>query len=204
MVYSAMQNRSAQTILILNLRYILLIRADIITMSGGEIFQLEQDEELRIEVDCPKDKTVSVELKSGMAEIFGTELVQNTPYEFPSGAKFSVFTYHGCQVMVRGRSEISPYTSKETPMITYANVHAGLEELRQAAENAGPAAAANQTSGGPAGGDGASADVSGKGPVVLVVGPTDVGKSTLCRLLLNYAVRMGRRPLYVDLDVGQV
>ena len=36
------------------------------------------------------------------------------------------------------------------------------------------------------------------------VGPTDVGKSTVCRLLLNYAVRLGRKPIYVDLDVGQV
>lgn len=37
----------------------------------------------------------------------------------------------------------------------------------------------------------------------MVVGPGDVGKSTLTRILLNYAVRMGRRPIYVDLDVGQ-
>lgn len=42
-----------------------------------------------------------------------------------------------------------------------------------------------------------------KGPVVLIVGPTDVGKSTLCRILLNYAVRLGHRPIFVDLDVGQ-
>ncbi|KAK8775594.1 hypothetical protein V5799_031062 [Amblyomma americanum] len=42
-----------------------------------------------------------------------------------------------------------------------------------------------------------------KGPTVLVVGPTDVGKSSLCRILLNYAVRQGRRPIFVDLDVGQ-
>ena len=38
----------------------------------------------------------------------------------------------------------------------------------------------------------------------MIVGPGDVGKSTLCRLMLNYAVRMGRRPVFVDLDVGQV
>ena len=37
----------------------------------------------------------------------------------------------------------------------------------------------------------------------MVAGPTDVGKSTLCRLLLNYATRMGRAPTYIDLDVGQ-
>lgn len=49
-----------------------------------------------------------------------------------------------------------------------------------------------------------NAESDGKrGPIVLVVGPADVGKSTLCRLLINYAVRLGRRPIFVDLDVGQ-
>lgn len=38
-----------------------------------------------------------------------------------------------------------------------------------------------------------------KGPIVLIVGPTDVGKSTLCRILINYAVRLGHRPIFVDL-----
>lgn len=62
----------------------------------------------------------------------------------------------------------------------YLNVHAALEELRKKSE------------------------IDGKrGPVTMVVGPTDVGKSTLCRMLLNYAVRASRRPIFVDLDVGQ-
>jgi len=38
----------------------------------------------------------------------------------------------------------------------------------------------------------------------MVVGPTDVGKSTVCKLLVNYAARLGRAPVFVDLDVGQV
>lgn len=69
-------------------------------MTAGEIFQMEQDEELRIEVDCPKEKCITVELKSGMAEIFGSEMVQNTAYEFQHGSKFAIFTYHGCQILV--------------------------------------------------------------------------------------------------------
>ncbi|VDK59478.1 unnamed protein product, partial [Cylicostephanus goldi] len=32
----------------------------------------------------------------------------------------------------------------------------------------------------------------------------DVGKTTVCRILCNYAVRQGRSPVYIDLDVGQV
>ncbi len=29
----------------------------------------------------------------------------------------------------------------------------------------------------------------GRGPITMIVGPTDVGKSTVSRILLNYAVR---------------
>ena len=42
-----------------------------------------------------------------------------------------------------------------------------------------------------------------RGPVVMIVGPTDSGKTSLCKLLINYAVRMGRRPVFADIDVGQ-
>jgi polyribonucleotide 5'-hydroxyl-kinase len=47
-----------------------------------------------------QDETISVELKAGIAEIFGTEMVLNTKYVFRTGAKFAVFTYHGCQILV--------------------------------------------------------------------------------------------------------
>ena len=48
------------------------------SMVDGKIFKLEADEELRVEVDCGKNDKVFVELKSGHAEIFGTEMVVNT------------------------------------------------------------------------------------------------------------------------------
>jgi len=143
-------------------------------------YKLECDEELRIEVDCPNNESISVELKAGMAEIFGTEMVQNAKYNFSCGAKIAVFTYQGCTIEVDGNLEVEPYTSKETPMIIYLNTHAALEQMRIKAEQ-------ERT----------------RGPITLVVGPSDVGKSTVCRILLNYAVRLGRRPVYVDLDVGQ-
>ena len=69
--------------------------------------------------------------------------------------------------------------------VMYLNMHACLERIRKQTEE-------SQAEG-----------KDTRGPVVMVVGPTDVGKSTLCRLLLNYAVRMGRRPIFADLDVGQ-
>lgn len=173
-------------------------------------FKLEVDSELRFEIE-KKDNKITVEvstmermkcfftivsyriilsnqlisctfhfqLKSGFAELFGTELVKSKQYEFTTGAKVAIFTYQGCVLSVVGHLE-SHYIAKETPMIQYLNCHAALEELRKHAD-----------------------ETNGVGPNVMVVGPTDVGKSTLCRILLNYAVRQGRRPIYVDLDVGQ-
>lgn len=90
-----------------------------------------------------------------------------------------MFTYHGCTLAIRGKTDVS-YVAKETPMVQYLNTHTALEQLRKTAD-----------------------ENNGQGPIVMVVGPMDVGKSTLCKILLNYAVRMGRRPIYVDLDVGQ-
>ena len=46
--------------------------------SVERLFRLDAEEELRVEVDCGKTDKVTVELKSGLAEIFGTEMVINT------------------------------------------------------------------------------------------------------------------------------
>lgn len=37
----------------------------------------------------------------------------------------------------------------------------------------------------------------------MIAGQVDSGKSSLASLLSAYAVRLGRTPLFVDLDVGQ-
>ncbi|CAH0389272.1 unnamed protein product [Bemisia tabaci] len=151
------------------------------SVEESQEINLEADQELRIEVEN-KNETVTIELKTGMAEIFGTEIVKGRKYVFSTGAKIAVFTWQGCTIIYTGRKN-SCYTAKETPMMFYLNCHACLEQLRQKAEQ-------DNT----------------RGPVTMIVGPVDVGKSTLCRILLNYAVRMGgqgRRPIFVDLDVGQ-
>ncbi|KAK0164435.1 hypothetical protein PV328_003066 [Microctonus aethiopoides] len=141
-------------------------------------FKLDPDCELRFEVENKNEK-VTLELKSGLAEVFGTELVKGKKYEFSIGAKVAVYTWQGCTLELAGKTDVS-YIAKETPMGLYLNCHAAMERMREAAEKK-----------------------DGRGPITMVVGPCDVGKSTLCRILLNYAVRMGRRPIFVDLDVGQ-
>uniref|UniRef100_T1J8D4 Protein CLP1 homolog n=1 Tax=Strigamia maritima TaxID=126957 RepID=T1J8D4_STRMM len=140
----------------------------------GIEYRLEANSELRFEVEG--EQRVQFELKNGMVEIFGSEIVKNKKYFFSSGAKVAAFTWHGCTLEI----SFMAYIAKETPMVMYVNTHAALEQIRQKAENEGT-----------------------RGPVCMIVGPTDVGKSTLCRMLLNYAVRVGRRPVFVELDVGQ-
>jgi polyribonucleotide 5'-hydroxyl-kinase len=65
-------------------------------------------------------------------------------------------------------------------VVSYINTHQVLHNLRTAAAAAG-----------------------GQGPRVLVAGPTDSGKSTLCRCLLNWAVRSSHQPTFIDLDIGE-
>ena len=65
------------------------------------------------------------------------------------------------------------------PQLSYLNVHHVLSTRRTEAKEGG-----------------------GPGPRCIVVGPTDSGKSTLCRLLCNWGVRMGAAPTFVDLDIG--
>ncbi|XP_018014894.1 protein CLP1 homolog isoform X2 [Hyalella azteca] len=149
-------------------------------------FTLQQDSELRFEAERDAED-VSLKLLDGKAEIFGTELAPNKQYTFLPGAKVAVFTWHGCRLRLMGKTT-GTYIATETPMVMYLNTHGCLERLRRNAERATRSS------------DEAS---HARGPICMVVGPGDVGKSTLCRILLNYAVRFGRRPIYVDLDVGQ-
>ncbi|XP_076041049.1 protein CLP1 homolog [Oratosquilla oratoria] len=146
--------------------------------------RLDVDSELRFEVEGKKE-IVELTLTAGKAEVFGTELAPNKVYTFHSGAKIAVFTWHGCTLKLKGNTE-GTYIAKETPMVTYLNTHSCLERLRKQNDER------------------ISNDENYvRGPVAMIVGPQDVGKSTLCRILLNYGVRMGRRPVYVDLDCGQ-
>ena len=105
----------------------------------------------------------------------------------PAGAPFALFTWSGATLAVSA-SDGGPldsaaslvYVADYTPMPAFINVHDALDARRVLAR-----------------------DGKGRGPRAMVVGPPDAGKSTLCRVLLNYAVRAGWVPLAVDLDVGQ-
>ncbi|PSC75129.1 CLP1-like protein [Micractinium conductrix] len=144
--------------------------------GGTQQLRLEPQHELRMEVDW--GKTVHVQLVEGEAEVFGTSLDLGERLTI-GGQKLALFSWQGCTLQLQGEPDLM-YTSDETPMGQYASIHDVLDARRQEA-------------------------LKGKaeGPRTFVVGPTDVGKSSLCKILLNYAVRGGWAPTFVDLDIGQ-
>ncbi|RWW87063.1 hypothetical protein BHE74_00004131 [Ensete ventricosum] len=150
-------------------------------MASARQFELAKESELRVEIGS--DAPLRLRLLSGTAEIFGTEL--------PPGNWISA----------------PPHSKIATPMVSYVNVHAILDARRARAKS-------SQASGM----DSsqvlilfiyfyrASEELSVlafQGPRVIVVGPTDSGKSSLCKMLLSWACKLGWKPTYVDLDIGQ-
>ncbi|KAI8060129.1 Pre-mRNA cleavage complex II protein Clp1-domain-containing protein [Gongronella butleri] len=137
---------------------------------------LEPDSEFRFEVDF--EAKASIKLVKGTAEIFGTELAQGVEYTF-SGRKAAIYTWHGCTLDVQGTFLVE-YTANETPMNSYLNTHLAIQQLRIVAK-----------------------DTVNMGPRVLVIGPQNVGKTSLCKILASYGYRQGEKPIYVSLDTAE-
>jgi polyribonucleotide 5'-hydroxyl-kinase len=149
----------------------------------------------------------------GHAEVFGAELADGKYYLFGHECKAAIFTWQGCTI------EISPifshhkpsyqsfeyvtgtlstdYVSDETPMHAYANVHLALEKMR--------VRALSSHRGSPLP-PGPEQEVDPEPPRVLVLGPENSGKTTVCKILTNYAVRAGQgwTPMYVNTDPSEV
>lgn len=137
---------------------------------------MEPDHEFRFEVEF--NNKVQIKLTRGTAEIFGTELAVGITYTF-TGRKAAVYTWHGCTLEVKGTFLVE-YTANETPMTSYLNTHLALEQLRHKAKMEHEL-----------------------GPRVLVVGPHDVGKTSLCKILVSYSLKQGGKPIYVSLDTTE-
>jgi mRNA cleavage and polyadenylation factor CLP1 P-loop/N-terminal beta-sandwich domain of polyadenylation factor len=88
------------------------------------------------------------------------------------------------------------YVSEETPMVAYSNLHIAFEQMRVRALRA--------IHGSPASGD--EAEITPVPPRVLVLGPENSGKTTVCKILTNYAVRAGQdwAPLLINTDPSEV
>ena len=146
-------------------------------VAARKVWTLRPESELRCEVGENELLTVRV-LTGGSCEVFGVELLPNKEYTF-TDVNIAVYTWYGCTLETSGDCS-ALYDSDSTPMVAYVNTHSQLEAMRDMAL---------------ANGD--------YGPRVMIVGPSDHGKSTTAKILASYAARVDRCPLFVDLDVGQ-
>eukprot|EP01023_Acetabularia_acetabulum_P032409 TRINITY_DN30261_c0_g1_i2.p1 TRINITY_DN30261_c0_g1~~TRINITY_DN30261_c0_g1_i2.p1 ORF type:complete len:430 (+),score=60.49 TRINITY_DN30261_c0_g1_i2:113-1402(+) len=144
--------------------------------AGKQNHKIQKECELRLEAEGSGPVTIT--LLEGSAEVFGTELTLGKPVKIEN-QNIAVYTYQGCTVEVEGKPKIV-YVAEDTNMHFFINLHHILEQQRKKAQESGAG-----------------------GPHTMIVGPTDSGKSTLCKILLNYAVRYGWAPIFVDLDIGQ-
>lgn len=177
-----------------------------------KLHTIPAEAELRLECSSKANARTTITLKSGSCELFGSELAQNCPYVIESGSKLALFTWHGCTLAVGEEAQQEQmdvdqeredavehqYVSTETNAnIAHVNTHAQLEALRdQAVLDAATAIRNKEVST-------ASKNSCREGPRVLLAGPVDCGKSALQRVLISYAVKLGRSPMLVDLDVSQ-
>jgi polyribonucleotide 5'-hydroxyl-kinase len=180
----------------------------------GERHVLQPREELRLEIGFTSASSggCSIVVQKGSCELFGCELasvstnsgpgststsldsaaISKARYIIPGGGiKIALFTWHGCVIDVEADELEISYISDETAAnVAFVNTHAQLEALRDDA-----AATISSTTNGP------NPSLSlGQGPRVLVCGPKECGKSSLCKTLVAYACKVGRTPLWVDLD----
>ncbi|KAJ1908892.1 Cleavage polyadenylation factor subunit clp1 [Tieghemiomyces parasiticus] len=163
-----------------------------------KVWDLKPEHEFRFEVDF--NNAVVLRLKSGTAEIFGAELGSGAEYRF-TGQKAAVFTWHGCSLEIQGQCNVA-YVADETPMASYINLHTALQSRRVAA--AAAAATTAMTAPPATDREGQATVAPGTtGPVVMLIGPVDAGKTSLAKLLLNYAVRQGQHPMFINLDPAE-
>ncbi|KAF8637404.1 hypothetical protein AX17_002899 [Amanita inopinata Kibby_2008] len=155
-------------------------------------WKLEPESEYRFELD--PGKSLAIKLIQGYAEIFGSELVEGKSYLFGSECKAAIYTWSGCKIEVTGQPS-TEYVSEETPMSAYANLHIALEQMR--------VRALRKLHGSPPSDN--ESDTVVEPPRVLVLGPENSGKTTVCKILTNYAVRAGQgwSPIYINLDPSE-
>lgn len=163
----------------------------------GERHILQPQEELRVEV-AYGTQTTNFILQKGSCELWGCELASGKTYSIATGGvKLALFTWHGCVIDVDAEVEIS-YTSEETDSnVAFVNTHAQLEALRDEASSSQQQQQQQPSLSVPSSG---ASETLLQGPRVLVVGPSESGKSSLCKTLIAYATKVGRTPLWVDLD----
>jgi hypothetical protein len=160
------------------------------------------------------------QLVDGYAECFGTELAAGIAYLFGGECKAVIYTHSGCTLEISLAlspwplvqrltlfssyvygEPVTEYTSEETAMGHYQSASILFEQMRVlslATANGAPLDGLDPQ------------NVPATPPHVLVLGPESSGKTTLCKMLVNYAVRgepWGHEdwsPILVNVDPADV
>ena len=125
-------------------------------------------------------------LVEGRAEVNGFELSLNKWSTLKDELRCSIYTWTGCKLEVSGSSLVE-YTSNETPLISYLNLHLAFEQQRIRARQAHSQHAPspekpNERLPGYAN----AVDPASSAYRVMVIGQEDSGKSTLSKTLLKW------------------
>eukprot|EP01062_Namystynia_karyoxenos_P078283 TRINITY_DN8041_c0_g1_i1.p1 TRINITY_DN8041_c0_g1~~TRINITY_DN8041_c0_g1_i1.p1 ORF type:complete len:453 (+),score=164.03 TRINITY_DN8041_c0_g1_i1:97-1359(+) len=147
-------------------------------MDDAEEFRVDAGCELRFET-AQANQRVTCRLQQGDGSVFGTPINRLEVYTFPEGTKAAIYSQGGCKVQLRGHKNAR---QAESSTSSYTGLLSTLRQMREGAKRSGSAEEA---------------------PRVLVVGPTDAGKSTLCKQVLNNATSDGYGITFVDCDLGQ-
>lgn len=140
-------------------------------------YHLKPEHELRIhEIET----FIRLRVTDGIAEVFGRELpLEETAYFF-KGDNFAIFTWRGCKITIEGeyKRDYKCYEAPASLMRERINLNHILEQMRNVA-------------------------LSHKicGPRVFVTGNRESGKSSFCKTLVNYALKLGWSPILVDLNL---
>ncbi|CRG93441.1 clp1-related protein, putative [Plasmodium gallinaceum] len=110
------------------------------------------------------------------AEIFGRELILDKDYYFGFNEKFSIYTYTGCIIQIKGKT-LQEYESKNSTMKDYLSLSYILDAYRKLAKKKKQI-----------------------GPRILITGNNNSGKSSVSLLLCNYALKSGFKPIFIETD----
>lgn len=139
---------------------------------------VDDDKHARVKLlgESPSPRLGSQPGVSTSAEIFGAELFPGQEYPLLGGTRTAIYTWHGCKIQVSGPT-MQEYDAPNVVMEDYLKCTLVLEQRRQRAD-----------------------DLDLPAPRVLVCGSAFSGKSSLCQVLCNYALRREHSPIFVDLD----
>ncbi|PWN24647.1 hypothetical protein BDZ90DRAFT_234917 [Jaminaea rosea] len=171
------------------------------TSSSSQFETLPPRSEYRFELEAGERLSIRLVPESGDAEIFGASLLagDNRWYTFGEEAKGCVCSWNGCQIELAPPPSAAYLSLEPSPTFSsYANLHLHLEKARlrarqQLRDDAHLIGDLRATSDAQVD-EGAEQDVDlyrpeGQGPRILLLGPQSSGKSSLARLLCNYALK---------------